>query len=103
VFVIQFVDKVQAAAKTYGCSRGAGGLQHLSRFQPRTVVAGYAGVMLLLGVHLRHGVWSAFQSLGATKPRLTPLIYLIGAVLALAIAVGFLILPLWIYFTGGNA
>jgi len=59
---------------------------------------GYTGMMLLLAVHLRHGVWSAFQSLGATKPKLTPLIYLIGGVIAVFVAVGFLVLPLWIYF-----
>jgi succinate dehydrogenase / fumarate reductase cytochrome b subunit len=64
---------------------------------------GYTGVMILLGIHLRHGVWSAFQSLGAVSPRLTPLVYFLGAVLGILIAVGFLVLPLWIFFTGGNA
>ena len=63
---------------------------------------GYLGVMILLGFHLRHGVWSAFQSLGATNPRWTPLIYSLGAILAVLIAVGFFVLPLWIFFTGGN-
>ena len=73
------------------------------KFQSPWYTFGYVGVMLLLALHLRHGVWSALQSLGATKPRLTPLIYSIGALLAVLIAVGFFILPLWIFFTGGNA
>lgn len=60
---------------------------------------GYPAVMVLLALHLRHGIWSAFQSLGATKPRLTPFIYAVGGVLATLIALGFLVLPLWIYFS----
>ncbi|MEM8487159.1 MAG: succinate dehydrogenase cytochrome b subunit [Bacteroidota bacterium] len=63
---------------------------------------GYVAIMLLLALHLRHGVWSALQSLGAMNPRLTPLVYTLGALLGLLIAIGFLVLPLWIYFTGGN-
>lgn len=58
----------------------------------------YAGVMLLLGVHLRHGFWSALQSLGAMKPKYSPLIYTLGLVFAILLAGGFLVLPLWIYF-----
>ena len=73
------------------------------KFQSPLYAFGYSGVMVLLALHLRHGVWSAFQSLGATNPRLTPLIYVLGALLGILIAVGFFILPLWIFFTGGNA
>lgn len=73
------------------------------KFQSPIYTFGYVGVMLLLGFHLRHGVWSAFQSLGATNPRLTPVIYTVGALVGVVIAIGFLILPLWIFFTGGNA
>lgn len=73
------------------------------KFQSPLYAFGYVGVMLLLGFHLRHGVWSAFQSLGATNPRLTPIIYTVGALVGVVIALGFLVLPLWIFFTGGNA
>ncbi|MBX2821898.1 MAG: succinate dehydrogenase cytochrome b subunit [Rhodothermaceae bacterium] len=73
------------------------------KFQSPLYAFGYSGVMVLLALHLRHGIWSAFQSLGATNPRLTPLIYTLGALVGLLIAVGFFILPLWIFFTGGNA
>lgn len=73
------------------------------KFQSPLYAFGYTAVMILLGLHLRHGVWSAFQSLGTTNPRLTPVIYALGAALGALIAVGFLILPLWIYFTGGNS
>lgn len=60
---------------------------------------GYALVMLLLGVHLRHGFWSAFQSLGLTHQRLKPLIFSVGILFASAMALGFFVLPLWIYFS----
>ena len=63
-------------------------------------VIGYVAVMLLLGLHLRHGFWSAFQSLGIGYPRYTPLIYSVGIVFAIVMAVGFLLLPILIYIRG---
>lgn len=57
----------------------------------------YVGATALLGFHLRHGVWSMLQSLGAIKPRLSKLIYSIALVLGLLLAVGFLFIPVWIY------
>jgi succinate dehydrogenase / fumarate reductase, cytochrome b subunit len=69
-------------------------------FKKEAYVIGYVAVMIFLGFHLRHGFWSAFQSLGAMNPRLSPIIYTIGAIFAVFIAVGFLFLPVWIYFFG---
>ena len=69
-------------------------------------VAFYSGVMLFLGVHLRHGYWSAFQSLGIMNPRWSKPIYTLGFILALVITIGFFFLPIYIYSTqggGGNA
>lgn len=59
---------------------------------------GYAGVMFLLGMHLRHGFWSAFQSLGAMSKRALPVVYSIGIVVAILLAGGFFVLPLYVYF-----
>ena len=61
----------------------------------------YVAIMILLGFHLRHGFWSAFQSLGVNHPRYSPIIYAIGYIFTLFIAIGFLVIPLWVYFTGG--
>lgn len=69
-------------------------------FQNPIYVAWYVGALIFLGFHLRHGFWSAFQSLGVNHPRYTPIIYSIGILLAIVICVGFLGIPLWIYFTG---
>lgn len=67
-----------------------------------TVIA-YTVAMILLGFHLRHGFWSAFQSLGVQHPRLVPIIYSVGILVAILLAVGFLFLPVYIYFAGGAA
>lgn len=64
-------------------------------FQNPFWVAVYVGCMALLGLHLRHGFWSAFQSLGALDRRLLPTAYAAGAVFAVVLAVGFLILPVY--------
>ncbi|RLD13056.1 succinate dehydrogenase, partial [candidate division KSB1 bacterium] len=47
-----------------------------------------------------HAIWSSFQSLGIGSPRFTPFWYTVGLIWAIVIAVGFIFLPLWIYFTG---
>ena len=59
----------------------------------------YMGVMLLLGAHLRHGFWSAFQSLGLLNPKVRPLAYSAGAFFAAIMALGFLVMPLYLYLT----
>lgn len=60
-------------------------------------VAFYVGVMVLLGFHLRHGFWSAFQTLGALGPGLRPFAFSAALVFAVAIAAGFLALPIYVY------
>uniref|UniRef100_A0A7C4LR57 Succinate dehydrogenase cytochrome b subunit n=1 Tax=Schlesneria paludicola TaxID=360056 RepID=A0A7C4LR57_9PLAN len=48
----------------------------------------------ILGFHLAHGFASAFQSLGLSHPKYTPLIKSFGYVFAVVIAAGFFSLPL---------
>lgn len=64
--------------------------------QPVPVIA-YMAVMLLLGFHLRHGVWSAFQSLGALTPGLRGFAFGAALVVAVVVALGFLVIPPYIY------
>jgi succinate dehydrogenase / fumarate reductase cytochrome b subunit len=63
---------------------------------------GYTFVMILLGMHLRHGVWSALTSLTMKHKKYSFVIYSIAAVVAALLAIGFLFIPLYIYFTGGT-
>ena len=69
----------------------------IEKFQNPIYTFSYVGVMIFLGFHLRHGIWSAFQSLGAINTRLSPIIYTIALIIAALISVGFLVLPLAIY------
>jgi succinate dehydrogenase / fumarate reductase cytochrome b subunit len=55
--------------------------------------------MILIGFHLRHGISSAFQSLGASHPVYTKRLVAIGTVIAILIAGGFAIIPIWVYLT----
>ncbi|MCS6903584.1 MAG: succinate dehydrogenase cytochrome b subunit [Candidatus Bipolaricaulota bacterium] len=71
-------------------------------FQNPVHVALYVLVMLLLGFHVRHGFWSMIQTLGAYHPRWTPLWYTGGLVFAVVMAVGFLVIPIWIYVNGAK-
>ena len=59
----------------------------------------YVFCMILIGLHLRHGISSAFQSLGADHPIYTKRLVAAGTVLAVLIAGGFAIIPIWIYVT----
>jgi succinate dehydrogenase cytochrome b subunit len=61
----------------------------------------YVIMMILLGIHLSHGVWSAFQSLGLNGNRFTPFIYKVGFLVAVFVSVGFIVIPIYIYLTGG--
>lgn len=48
---------------------------------------------VFLGFHLSHGFSSAFQSMGLSHPKYTPLIKAVGLVFAVVIGVGFASLP----------
>lgn len=58
----------------------------------------YCFSMVLLAFHLRHGFWSAFQSLGMRNPSLHNILYKASIFLAIIISAGFMGMPLWIYF-----
>ena len=54
----------------------------------------YLGAMVALGLHMWHGVWSFGRSLGITRPTPHPLRRRIAPVLALALWLGFSLVPL---------
>jgi succinate dehydrogenase / fumarate reductase cytochrome b subunit len=66
-------------------------------------VAFYVVTMVLVGLHLRHAIWSATQTLGLEHPRYNKLVRVMGLWLAILIAGGFAVIPLWVYFTGGRS
>ena len=62
----------------------------------------YVLSMVVVGSHLWHGISSSLQSLGFDHPRWTPRIVVAGKVFAVAIAGGFIIIALWVYFAGAR-
>ena len=57
----------------------------------------YIVTMLFLGLHLGHGVWSFFQTMGLNHPAWNAVRWPLAIVTAVAIAGGFLIIPLAIW------
>jgi succinate dehydrogenase / fumarate reductase cytochrome b subunit len=58
--------------------------------------------MLLVGLHLWHGVSSAFQTVGVDTPRWRPAVRRFGWVMAAVIGGGFMTIPIWIYMFGAR-
>ncbi len=50
--------------------------------------------MIILGFHVRHGLWSAFQTVGASHPKYMPFIQKLSIVFAFIVAIGFGSLPI---------
>jgi succinate dehydrogenase / fumarate reductase, cytochrome b subunit len=61
----------------------------------------YVVSMVIIGFHLWHGTSSAFQSIGVGQGGLAPKIRAAGWGLAVLIAGGFLIIPVWVFLFAG--
>ncbi|HJU65338.1 MAG TPA: hypothetical protein VJ596_06645, partial [Gemmatimonadaceae bacterium] len=61
------------------------------------VVAIYVVAMVALGLHLYHGGWAAVRTLGYSRPGENPLRHRIATVLAIAVWLGFTIVPLAVF------
>jgi succinate dehydrogenase / fumarate reductase, cytochrome b subunit len=66
--------------------------------QPLWVIV-YVVCTLLVGLHLRHGIASGFQSLGLDHPLYTRRITSWGTVLAAIIGGGLAFIPIWVFLT----
>ena len=54
----------------------------------------YIIAMILLMLHINHGAWSLFQSLGLNHPRYTPLIRTVARTASFALLIGNCAIPL---------
>lgn len=59
---------------------------------------GYMVVMGLLAFHIRHALWSSFQSLGFNNQRYSGILYTLALLLAVVLFVGFSMVPMAVYF-----
>jgi succinate dehydrogenase / fumarate reductase cytochrome b subunit len=62
-------------------------------FQNPVISGFYILAMILLGLHLSHGFWSIFQSLGLASPAYSAYIKRLAQALALLITLGFISIP----------
>lgn len=63
-------------------------------FQVWWVSAWYIFSLCLLGLHLRHGIWSMFQSVGFNHPKHTPKLKTAAVVIAVLIVLGYISIPI---------
>lgn len=59
----------------------------------------YVISMVIIGLHLWHGFWSSFQTMGINHPRYNGLIKTVGYIYSIGVPAGFALIPLWMYFT----
>lgn len=56
-------------------------------------VSFYVFAVIVLGVHISHGFWSLFQSIGLAHPKYTKTLQTLGKILGILFAVGFAFIP----------
>jgi succinate dehydrogenase / fumarate reductase cytochrome b subunit len=60
-------------------------------------VAIYIVAMVIAAIHVSHGFWSAFQTVGANHPKYMPLIRTVSIAFAVVVGIGFGFLPIYIF------
>jgi len=60
-------------------------------------VAIYIAAMVVAAIHVSHGFWSAFQTIGANHPKYMPAIRTLGILFAVIVGIGFGFLPIYIF------
>jgi succinate dehydrogenase / fumarate reductase cytochrome b subunit len=59
----------------------------------------YVAGVIIVAVHVSHGFWSGFQTLGLNHPKYMPLIKSLGIVFSVIVGVGFVSIPIFIFST----
>ena len=60
----------------------------------------YILAVIVAAIHVSHGLWSAFQTIGANHPKYMPLIMGVSVGFSLAVGFGFGFLPIYVYVAG---
>ena len=61
-------------------------------------IAMYVAAMIVVAIHVSHGFWSAFQTIGANHPKYMPVIRGLSIVFSIALGVGFGFIPIYFSF-----
>ncbi len=59
----------------------------------RVMAVFYILMMMVVGLHLYHGTWSAIRTLGLSRPRPNPLVRPVATILAIGLWLGFTAVP----------
>jgi succinate dehydrogenase / fumarate reductase cytochrome b subunit len=71
-----------------------------SAFASPVYMVVYVFVMVVVTLHVQHGFWSAFQTMGANHPKYMPAIMALSIIFSLIFGFGFGILPIYLWFIG---
>ena len=95
-FVIFHLLHLTAGMISPGAAFIEGDVYHnvVSGFQVWWVSVWYIFAVSLLGVHLSHGIWSMFQSVGINDPRYTPMLKQAAVWIAVVIVLGYISIPI---------
>jgi succinate dehydrogenase / fumarate reductase cytochrome b subunit len=69
-------------------------------FENPIYVVIYILAMIVVALHVSHGLWSAFQTIGANHAKYMPFIMALSIVFSLAVGFGFGIIPLYLSMAG---
>ena len=58
----------------------------------------YVFAMVVAAVHISHGFWSAFQTMGANHPKYMPTVQVLGIIFSIVVGVGFGFIPIYLGF-----
>ena len=67
-------------------------------FRQPGYVAWYSFCLIAVGLHLSHGFYSSFATLGLFHPRYAPTVNRVGYAYAAIVALGFISQPVYVYF-----
>jgi len=68
-----------------------------SAFAQPWYVALYVLAMIVAAIHVSHGFWSAFQTLGANHPKYMPVVRVVSILFSLVVGIGFGAIPIYVY------
>jgi succinate dehydrogenase / fumarate reductase cytochrome b subunit len=60
----------------------------------------YVLAMVVAAVHVSHGFWSAFQTVGANHKKYMPFIMVFSIIFSLIVGIGFGLLPIFVFLAG---
>ncbi len=99
-YSMKFTEDIEMVAYAGGNAEGVKNLYYKvsQSFSQWWIVLIYVVSMVVLGLHLLHGFWSAFQTLGLNHRKYTPLIKAFGVLYSVLVPLAFAFIPVYMYF-----